>query len=169
MTVTINFKRLPHCPTLQLTRAHDTDAGFDIYAANSLCVPPMDQLRIESTENVLIAGVEVPRYTYERNVIQTGIAVRPSDLGFMMVAPRSGYALNFGIGLRNYIGIVDEGYSNEILIMAMNLTRFTVPILKGERIAQLIYVPQPQLVLREVNDYDKSSRGLGGFGSSGLR
>jgi dUTP pyrophosphatase len=103
----------------------------------------------------------------ERAVVPTGLAVAipPGYAGF--VQPRSGLAAGHGITIVNSPGLIDSGYRGEIQVVLLNTDRertFTAEA--GERIAQLVVLPVPDLEVREVNDLPPSDRGARGFGSS---
>jgi dUTP pyrophosphatase len=127
------------------TRAHNGDAGLDLYA-------------LEDAE--LAPG--------ERATVSTGIAVEipPGQAG--LVVPRSGLAARHGISVVNAPGLIDAGYRGEVRVLLLNTDReqpFVVTA--GARIAQLVLVrvelPEPV----EVESLTETVRGAGGFGSSG--
>jgi dUTP pyrophosphatase len=105
----------------------------------------------------------------ETVMIGTGLAIHIADPNIMAVlAPRSGLSLKHGIGLKNFVGIVDSDYQNEIGIAVWNHSDTAYTIQPGERICQLLFVPVIQPQLQMVDDFsDSSSRGLGGWGHTG--
>ncbi|MGD0959542.1 MAG: dUTP diphosphatase [Methylomonas sp.] len=105
----------------------------------------------------------------ETVMIPTGIAIYIADPGIMAVlAPRSGLSFKHSIGLKNFVGIIDSDYQNEIGIAVWNHGRQTYTIQPGERICQMMFVPVIQPVLEIVSEFsDVSRRGLGGWGHSG--
>ena len=127
------------------TRAHDGDAGLDLYA-------------LEDAE--LSPGA--------RAQVRTGIAVEIPDGHAGLVLPRSGLAARHGIALVNAPGLIDSGYRGELHVLLLNTDREQAYAVRaGERIAQLVVVAvgSPQAV--EVTELSHSDRGAGGFGSSG--
>jgi dUTP pyrophosphatase len=105
----------------------------------------------------------------ETILIPTGIAIYIADPGIMAVlAPRSGLSLKHSIGLKNFVGIVDSDYQNEIGIAVWNHGHQAYTIEPGERICQMMFVPVLQPTLEIVAEFsDESQRGLGGWGHSG--
>ena len=105
----------------------------------------------------------------ETVMIPTGIAIYIADPGIMAVlAPRSGLSLKHGIGLKNFVGIVDSDYQNEIGIAVWNHGTLSYTIQPGERICQMLFVPVLQPSLEIVEEFNaESARGLGGWGHSG--
>ncbi len=98
--------------------------------------------------------------------VRTGIciSVPPGYVG-LLIERSSLHAL--GLTLANNVGVIDSDYTGEILIAIKNLTDNTIQIKKGQRIAQLIIVPIPDITLLNVDDLNESIRGCGGFGSTG--
>lgn len=146
----IQFKKLSsQCITP--TKAHETDAGFDIYASSEP-IKEMDQ-----------RGFIV---TYK-----TDLAVNiPS--GFMgLMFPRSSISRT-ALSLTNAVGVIDSGYQGEILFKFRDAANGYVKKMqyqKGERIGQLVIIPIPEITLTEVTDFDTTTeRGEQGFGSSGV-
>ncbi len=83
------------------------------------------------------------------------------------VRPRSGLSSRHGVTLPNAPGTIDSDYRGEVLIPLINLGRESFVIEPGMRIAQMVIAPVVQAVVREVDDLDDTSRGSGGFGSTG--
>jgi dUTP pyrophosphatase len=141
----LRFVKLNEKATLP-TRAHDNDAGLDLYAAESARLAP---------------GARVS--------VGTGLAVQiPEGVGGL-VLPRSGLALKHGVTLVNAPGLIDPGYRGEVRVLMLN----TDPTLEfrigpGDRIAQLLLVPVAHANPRLADALDDTTRGLGGFGSSGF-
>jgi dUTP diphosphatase len=127
------------------TRAHDGDAGLDLYA--------LEPARLEPGE---------------RASVPTGIAVEipPGQAG--LVLPRSGLAARHGVALVNAPGLIDAGYRGEIRVLLLN-TDSALPfaVAPGDRIAQLVLVRVESPRVAEVEELAISDRGAGGFGSSG--
>jgi dUTP pyrophosphatase len=143
--VRIRITRLD--PDLPLpARGHADDAGYDLYARTAVRVDPGGG----------------------RALVPTGIAVAiPSGYaGF--VQPRSGLALRHGVTILNTPGLVDAGYRNELAVLLVNLDpRAAFDVRRGDRIAQLVVQRVHDVEWEEVGDLDETTRGLGGWGSTG--
>src|SRR6266498_5405479 len=125
--------------------AHPGDAGLDLSAAVDAEVGPG-----------------------ERAMIPTGLAVAIPDGHAGLVLPRSGLASRQGLTLANAPGLIDSGYRGEITCAVVNLDRDqAVKIKRGDRIAQLVVVALSQILPSWVDELPPSSRGEGGFGSTG--
>ena len=103
----------------------------------------------------------------QRTLIPTGIAVAIPEGYAGFVQPRSGMAINKGLGLLNSPGLIDSGYRGEIKVIAINLDAQPLEIARGDRIAQLVILPVPEVEYEEVEALPDSERGAGGFGSTG--
>ncbi|OBG80105.1 deoxyuridine 5'-triphosphate nucleotidohydrolase [Mycobacterium sp. NS-7484] len=132
------------------SRAHDGDAGVDLYSAQDVELAPG-----------------------QRALVPTGIAVAIPHGMVGLVHPRSGLAARVGLSIVNSPGTIDAGYRGEIKISLINLDPDTpIVVNRGDRIAQLLVqrVELPELV--EVTSFDEAgladtTRGDGGHGSSG--
>lgn len=120
------------------------------------------------------AGLDLPsRVDYvlepgERALIPTGIAVAIPGGYAGFVLPRSGLASRHGIALVNSPGLVDSGYRGEMAIIMINTdNREPFHIKRGDRIAQLVIQRVEEVTLARVDELDDTSRGAGGFGSTG--
>ncbi len=102
-----------------------------------------------------------------RALISTGIAIALPDNHEAQVRPRSGLAVKFGITVLNSPGTIDADYRGEIKVPLINLGKDDFQIAKGDRIAQMIIAPVLRVELVEVTSLDQTTRGAGGFGSSG--
>jgi dUTP pyrophosphatase len=140
----LRFVKLNERATLP-TRAHDNDAGLDLYAAEAARLAPGARVRVG-----------------------TGLAVQIPDGVGGLVLPRSGLALRHGVTLVNSPGLIDPGYRGEVQVLLLNTdpTR-EFQISPGERIAQLLLVPVVHASPLQADALDESTRGEGGFGSSG--
>jgi len=134
-------------PQLPLPRyARPGDAALDLLARQDLTLAPG-----------------------ERAAVPTGVAIAlpPGYAGF--VQPRSGRALNEGLGVANTPGLIDSGYRGEIKVVVVNLdTEVPVRIERGEKIAQLVVQRVEHVQLEVTERLPTSDRGDGGFGSTGL-
>lgn len=100
-------------------------------------------------------------------MVPTGIAVAIPDGHVGLVAPRSGLAARHGIGVANGPGVVDAGYRGEVNVILINHGPEPVALHRGERIAQLVCVPIGVPEFHDVDELPGTSRGEGGFGSTG--
>jgi dUTP pyrophosphatase len=106
----------------------------------------------------------------ETNLVPSGIAIHIADSGYAaLVLPRSGLGHKHGIVLGNLVGLIDSDYQGQIFVSVWNRghTEFTMQPM--ERIAQLIVVPVAQVEFNIVDEFSASSRGEGGFGSTGKK
>lgn len=127
------------------SRAHEGDAGLDLYACEAAHLGPG-----------------------ERWSIGTGVAVEIPVDHAGLVLPRSGLARDHGIALVNAPGLIDSGYRGELRVLLLNTDPAeTFRVTPGDRIAQLLIAPIAMAAPVEVDDLSESLRGGGGFGSSG--
>jgi dUTP pyrophosphatase len=144
--VTLPFKRLDPDAVLP-TRAHPGDAGLDLRSAVDVEVAPG-----------------------ERALVPTGVAVAIPDGHAGLVLPRSGLASKHGLTMANAPGLIDAGYRGEVICAVVNLDLTTpVKIGRGDRIAQLVVVAVPELAAEWVDELPPTTRGDGGFGSTGAQ
>lgn len=109
----------------------------------------------------------VTLYPGDRASVDTGIAVAIPDGYAGFVLPRSGHARSYGIGVVNGPGLIDSGYRGEVSVLLINHGKDPVTFRRGDRIAQLTIVPVPGVEFVEVEELDDTTRGEGGFGSTG--
>ena len=103
-----------------------------------------------------------------RCVVPTGLQMALEEGWEGQVRPRSGRALKEGLAVLNSPGTIDADYRGEVGVILINLGKETIQILRGDRIAQLIISPVPEIEVLEVLDLDDGgNRGSGGFGSTG--
>ena len=127
------------------TRAHQGDAGLDLYACEAAHIGPG-----------------------ERWSVGTGVAVEIPEGHAGLVLPRSGLAKKHGISLVNAPGLIDSGYRGEIRVLLLNTDPAeTFRVEPGDRIAQLVISPIALADPLEAESLADSARGDGGFGSSG--
>jgi dUTP pyrophosphatase len=127
------------------SRAHEDDAAFDLYADQALVLEPGS-----------------------RATVRTGVALAlpPGSAG--LVLPRSGLAARHGISVVNGPGLIDPGYRGEIMVILLNSDPDTPFVLAlGDRVAQLLIIETAAHRLIEGGELDVTSRGAGGFGSTG--
>lgn len=127
------------------TRAHEGDAGLDLYACEAAHIGPG-----------------------ERWSVGTGVALEIPDAHAGLVLPRSGIAREHGITLVNSPGLIDSGYRGEVRVLLLNTDPAeTFRVEAGDRIAQLLVTPVAIADPVEVAELSGSARGDGGFGSTG--
>jgi dUTP pyrophosphatase len=144
--VTLKVKRLPHCKDLP-RYATSGSAGMDLTAG---ILQPL----------TLEAG--------KRTGVPTGLVVEIPPGYEGQIRPRSGLAARAGITLTNCIGTIDSDYRGEVVVLLINLGEEPYTFEPGERIAQLVISPVPQVQIEEVDDTTMTAeRGEGGFGSTG--
>ena len=143
-SVEIKFQKLH--PDAQIpSYAHIGDAGADVYAIAEVTLQPLN-----------------------RAAISTGLAV-DIPIGYeIQVRPKSGLALKHGVTVLNSPGTIDAGYRGEIQVIVINLGTEAYTCVKGQKIAQLVLKPVIQAQYIE-GELGSSDRGIGGFGSTGLK
>ena len=117
----------------------------------------------------LLADVddEVSLAPGERVLVPTGIAIALPQGHEAQVRPRSGLALRDGVTVLNAPGTIDADYRGEIQVLLVNLGRTNATVRRGERVAQLVVAPVTRIAWHEVETLPASTRGDGGFGSTG--
>jgi dUTP pyrophosphatase len=145
----VRVLKLPHGEGLPLPSYQSGGAaGLDLLAA----IAPNTQLVLE------------PR---ARDIVPTGVVIE-LPAGFeAQVRPRSGLALKHGMTVLNAPGTIDSDYRGEVKVLLINLGGEPFVIERGMRIAQLVVAPVTRVELREEQSLPPSSRGGGGFGSTG--
>jgi len=103
----------------------------------------------------------------ERLAVPTGLAFGIPSGYEIQVRPRSGLAIKQGLTVVNAPGTIDCDYRGEVMVLLINLGKETVSIQDGDRIAQCVIQKVEQIQWSEVNSLDETSRGEGGFGSTG--
>jgi dUTP pyrophosphatase len=147
--IQLRIVRLPHGRDLPLP-AYQSElaAGIDLVAA----VP---------------ANAPVTIAAGQRAAIPTGIAVALPAGVEGQIRPRSGLALRHGLTVLNSPGTVDADYRGEVHVILVNLGTEPFTVERGTRIAQLVFAATLQAAICEVANLDETSRGVGGFGSTG--
>jgi len=104
----------------------------------------------------------------QTELVPTGIAIHLADPGLAaVVLPRSGLGHKHGIVLGNLVGLIDSDYQGQLFVSTWNRGNTPFVLNPMERLAQLVVVPVVQVELNVVEDFSQSSRGAGGFGSTG--
>lgn len=142
----VQFQRLPSNPDLPLpARATPQAAGYDIRSAETKVVLDPGEIRL----------------------ISTGLIMELPEGMECQVRPRSGLALNYGITLPNSPGTIDPDYRGEVKIIIQNLGSEQVTLIRGERVAQLVFSLFQSPEVAEVEELSNTDRGESGFGSTG--
>lgn len=105
----------------------------------------------------------------DRALIKTGLFIALPDGYEAQVRPRSGLAFKNGITVLNAPGTIDADYRGEIGVILVNLSGQDFTVNDGERIAQLVVAKYEQAEFLEVEELNETSRGAGGFGSTGVK
>ncbi len=123
---------------------HEGDSGFDLYSIEDYILKPG-----------------------ERRGIGTGL-VFEIPLGYeMQIRPKSGLALKNGITVLNTPATIDSGYRGEIKVIIINHSNENYQVKKGEKVAQGVIIKVERVLIEEVKVVSETSRGEGGFGSTG--
>ncbi len=148
--VKITLARLPHGEGLPLP-AYQTpgSAGLDLMAA-------------------IAHGAKLVIEPGARELVPTGLRIELPPGFEGQVRPRSGLALKSGVTVLNSPGTIDSDYRGEVAVILINLGTEPFEITRGARIAQLVVAPVIQAVLVEASELGASTRGEGGFGSTGV-
>lgn len=124
--------------------AHKDDAGMDLYSAEDYTLKPG-----------------------ERILVSTGIKIAVPKGYEAQIRPKSGLALNHGISIVNTPGTIDSPYRGEVGIITINHGKKDFKIEKGKKIAQMIFNKVEDAEFEEVEELENTTRGEGGFGSTG--
>ncbi len=145
----ILFKKLDHAKDLPLP-AFETEAsaGMDLRAALE------EKITLKPGERILIP---------------TGLQMALPNGYEAQIRPRSGLAIRNGITMLNSPGTIDADYRGEIKVIAINHGKENFEIEHGDRIAQMVISKVYQFDTKEADDLEKTSRGEGGFGSTGIK
>lgn len=117
----------------------------------------------------LCAAIENPitLKPLERTLVPTGLQIELEHGYEAQVRPRSGLSIKHGITLINCVGTIDEDYRGEVCIPIVNISNETYTIQPNERIAQMVIAKVEQAKLEVVTELSDTTRGIGGFGSTG--
>jgi dUTP pyrophosphatase len=132
---------------------------------------PLPSYQTESSAGMdLRAQLDVPirLNPLERAVVGTGLYLELPRGYEAQIRPRSGMAAKQGITVLNSPGTIDADYRGEIGVILVNLSNEPVTVNHGERIAQMVISKHEQAVWVEVDQLDETTRGSGGFGSTGV-
>ena len=127
------------------TYAHETDAAADLYAADTIVLPAHSI----------------------SNMVKTGVHIQLPEGWIAMIFPRSSIGSKTGLRLSNSAGIIDQEYLGPLGVLYDNISDSDYTINKGDRIAQLMVMPSYHFKAKIVDKLTPTTRGEGGFGSSG--
>lgn len=150
MNIFVDVKILdPRAKDYALSYATEGSAGLDLCA-------------------VLDAPLVVEPFT--SHLVPTGISIHIKDPQYVgLILPRSGLGHKKGLVLGNGTGVIDADYQGPLMMSLCNRTSQAIEVLPGDRVAQLLIVPVVHAHFNYVEDFsEKSSRGEGGFGSTGV-
>lgn len=105
----------------------------------------------------------------DRTMIPTGLFIQLPEGYEAQVRPRSGLAAKHGLSVTNSPGTIDSDYRGEVCVLLVNLSKDPFTIEPGERIAQMVIARHEHVEWEEVEVLDESTRGAGGFGSTGTK
>ena len=119
----------------------------------------------------LKANIEEPIVlgSLERAMVPTGLFIELPEGYEAQIRPRSGLAAKYGISITNSPGTIDADYRGEIKVLLVNLSKEPFTINPGERIAQMVVARYEQVEWEKVDKLEETSRGEGGFGSTGRK
>ena len=137
----LNIKKLNENAIVP-TKANRSDAGYDLYA---------------------LEGTTIDKHSHK--LIKTGISMQIPEGYVGLIWPRSGMAYKHGIDV--FAGVIDSSYRGDVGVILYNSQYSNYNIEKGDRIAQIIFQKIEDFDLHVVENLDDTSRGAGGFGSSG--
>jgi len=106
----------------------------------------------------------------ERALIPTGLSIAPASSGYVaIVAARSGLGIKKGVSLSNGIGVIDSDYRGEICVGLINHGDEPFEVRRGDRIAQMMFLPVQTAQFLVCDELDETERGAGGFGHTGIK
>jgi len=105
----------------------------------------------------------------QTQLIPTGMAINIADSEVAAVLlPRSGLGHKHGIVLGNLTGLIDSDYQGQVFVSLWNRSELAFEVNPGDRIAQMVFIPVIQCEFTQVDEFELSSRGQGGFGHTGV-
>ncbi len=106
----------------------------------------------------------------EAQLAPTGLAIHIGNPGLCaVILPRSGLGHKQGLVMGNLVGLIDADYQGPLMVSLWNRGRFPITISPGDRVAQLVFLPVARAAFRQVDQFERSARGEGGFGHTGVR
>ncbi|MDO5056552.1 MAG: dUTP diphosphatase [Lautropia sp.] len=105
----------------------------------------------------------------QTHLVPTGLAIHLADPGLAaVILPRSGLGHKHGLVLGNLVGLIDSDYQGPLMVSCWNRSQTPYTLQPMDRLAQLVIVPVVQAQFRVVEHFEHSTRGAGGFGSTGV-
>ena len=104
---------------------------------------------------------------WDSATFHTGLAVEVPENHVLLIYSRSGHGFKSGLRLANAVGVIDSDFRGEIVVKLHNDTRIEFGFETGDRIAQAMLVPVPRVTFEVVDELTDTTRGAGGFGSTG--
>ena len=144
--VTVRIRMEKGCEDLMPARAHEDDAAFDIRSRVDMVIEP---------------GTP--------HLVPTGIFMEFPEGFEAQVRPRSGLALKHALTVLNTPGTIDAGYRGEVCVIMLNAGKEDFKVARGDRVAQMVINELPKVELLAANSLSDSTRGAGGFGSTGKK
>ena len=157
--INVKIKRLSETAQLP-TKAHDSDAAFDLYADIQETYIPFGKTFEESEKGIKV----MPGQTVK---VSSGVAMEIPEWYWGAVYARSGLATKQGLRPANCVGVIDSHYRGPIIVAIHNDSNNVQIIHHGDRIAQFMLAHVIETSFEEVSELSDSDRGEGGFGSSG--
>ena len=142
--MTLHITRI-HSAAQMPAYAHPGDAGMDVCACERVVLAPMS-----------------------RALVPTGLQIALPPGTEAQIRPRSGNAFKHGVTVLNSPGTIDEGYRGELKILLVNLGQTEFVVEPGMRVAQMVVAPVLRVDIKETASLDATTRGQGGFGSTGV-
>lgn len=144
MKIKVKIAMMAGCEDLLPAKAHADDAAFDLRSRSDMIVP-----------------------VNKSTLVPTGVFIELPVNYEAQVRPRSGLALKNNITLTNSPGTIDAGYRGEVGVIMFNHGPEEFAIKRGDRIAQMVIAELPEVEIAVCSELSDSSRGEGGFGSTG--
>ena len=146
MCISVKLRMAENCDDLFPQKAHEDDAAFDLRSRVDITIP---------------AGKFL--------LVPTGVFME-LPIGYeAQVRPRSGLALKHGITVLNTPGTIDAGYRGEVGVILINASPVDFTIARGDRIAQMVIQKLTDVKLIPADELTDTTRGTGGFGSTGVK
>lgn len=142
--ITVRFKMLEGCEDLIPTKAHHDDAAYDLRSRVEIILEPGKSF-----------------------LVPTGLFIELPPHYEAQIRPRSGLALKHSLTIPNSPGTIDAGYRGEVGIIMLNAGKDNYTVHRGERIAQMVINHLPEVELIQAEELSDTTRGSGGFGSTG--
>ena len=161
-----------------MAKSGDVGAADDPLSVMVVQLPHARDMQLPGYQSASAAGLDLTAAVQdgypltlkpgERALVPTGLVLQIPEGFEGQVRPRSGIALRHGVTVLNSPGTIDADYRGEVMVLLINHGDEPVNIKRGERIAQLVFAPVTQATLIAVKAVSDTTRGGGGFGSTGM-